>query len=159
MSNRNADKPRLIFGVRQWEIEGTFQALGGAGTVVASAVKGFGFGYAPVNGVMALRTESVVSGVTSTPGIVRTGVGLYTITLEDPYIDYVTAMAWLMGPGPNANDAQFQQTVSNLNTLNTAPTFTLVTSTTGGAAVDLGTTYNIGFRFVFRDSTRQFNKP
>jgi len=158
MSNRNADKARLILGKRIWEIEGTFVALAGAGTVVAANVKGWGFGYAPVNGVMALKPTASL-GVTSVPGILRTGAGVYTITLEDPYIDFISASAWLQGPGPNANDAQILQTITNLGSSSLAPTFTLNTNNSGGAATDLGTTYSIGFRLVLRDSTVNYNKP
>src|SRR5437660_10084646 len=113
MSNRNADKARLILGKRIWEFDGSFQALAGAGTVDASKVRGFGFGYVPQNGVVALKSAAS-PGVNSTPGIVRTGTGTYTITFEDPYIDFITAEAWLMTPGGTVNDAAIQATVTGL---------------------------------------------
>jgi hypothetical protein len=159
MSNRNADKARLILGKRLWEIEGSFVALAGAGTVTASTVRGFGFGYAPLNGVMTLLPRAT-QGISSTPGIVRTGTGLYTITLEDSYIDYVTCAAWLMPPGGTVNDAAIETAPTNFGVSGLAPTFTLVTySGATGTAADLGTTFTVCFRFVLRDSTVQYNKP
>lgn len=159
MSNRNADKARLVLGKRIWEIEGSFIALAGAGTVNAALVKGFGFGYTPVNGVMTLKPNAS-QGVSSIPGIVRTGTGLYTITLEDPYLDYITCEAWLMVPGGTSNDAAIETNPTNLGVSGLAPTFTLVTMNgSTGTATDLGTTFVVCFRLVLRDSTVQYNKP
>src|SRR5882762_2235206 len=160
MSNRNADKAILVLGKRLWEIEGSFVALAGAGTVVAANVKGWGFGYSPVNGIMTLKAANQVSGITSVAGIVRTGVGVFTLTLEDPYIEVVAAGAFLQGPGPNVNDAMVRQAVTNANAVGLAPTLTIDTyNGNTGAASDLGTTYTVCFRLKLRDSTDNYNRP
>lgn len=159
MSNRNADKAVLVLGKRLWEFDGSFVCLAGAGTVVASTVKGWGFGYSPVAGVMTLK-PTATSGIISTPGIVRTAVGVFTLTFEDTYLEVVNANAWLMGPGPNVNDAAIRQAVTNVASSNQAPTFTIDTfNGATGAAADLGTTYSVGFRVKFRDSSANYNRP
>src|ERR1700690_3771350 len=86
MSNKNYDTA-YAQGKRLIGIEGSFIPLTGAGTVVAANVRGFGFGYAPNSaGVMVLQPNLVVKGLTTTPGIVRSGTGLYTVTFEDTFL-------------------------------------------------------------------------
>lgn len=160
MSNRNADKATLILGKRIWEIEGSFVCpVAGANPIVPATVKGLGFGYAFQGRAMALKpTGQGQSGITSTPGILRTGAGVFTVTLEDPYIECITALAWLSGPA-GVNDAVVT-TQANLNTVQVAPTFTIATyNGTTGTPADLGVTYTVNFRFKFRDSTANYGTP
>lgn len=159
MSNRNYDKPALVLGKRLVEIVGSFVPLGGAGTIDPTLVKGWGFGFAPTAGAMALK-PSASPGIASTPGILRTGTGVYTLTLEDNYIDAILWESHIIRPaGTSTGGVSILTSPTNLGSGTLAPTFTLVTNSTVGTAADLGTTYRVGFRLWLRDSTVNYGKP
>lgn len=159
MSNRRYDRD-WVLGERIIHIFGSFACPSGSSGVTASSVKGFGFGYAPLNGVMALK-PSASPGITSTPGIAYTSAGLYTVTLEDPYIDAIDWDAHLIIPsgGTFSNAAKIETVPTNLGASGLAPTFTITTLTSGGTPTDFGATYRVGFHIYLRDSSVQFNKP
>lgn len=141
--------------------------LTGAGTVLASAVKGFGFGYAPnASGVMALRGTPGNNPVgLSTPGITRTVAGTYAIVFEDPYQDVEYFDAILAGPvtgiaaGGKQLSAQPVEPVAGLATANTAPTAKVVIVDNTGGVVEGIASCRLYFEIWFRDSTVQFQKP
>jgi L-serine deaminase len=162
MANRRFDRDWCL-GERCVQIWGSFGTNGGA-AIVASTVKGFGFGYAPVNGVMTLQPNRSSISLTTTPGIVLSGTGIYTVTLEDPYIDLVSVGVSIQASaqGVNAND-MIVGTVTNLGSSTAAPAIQLFTVNggTGAAATPTAANANsrVNFTFIFRDSTVQFNKP
>lgn len=161
MANTNFDRGHLLIGKRLVHIFGSFQLLAGSGTVVASSVKGLGFGYAPnLQGVMALKAGPR-PGITSTPGITYVSAGTYDITLEDSYIDAIDYEAHLIYPsgGTLTNAARMYTSPTNLGVGGLAPTFRVATIVTGGTLTDLGTTFRLGFHIWLRDSTVQFVKP
>ena len=160
MSNHDFDRGSWGLGKRRIELRGLFVPLGGAGTVAAATVKGFGFGYAPVNGVNTLQ-PTARPGISGTPGIVRTGVGVYTLTLDDSYLDLESINATCMCPagGGGAAEAQFSATVTNLGVSGQAPVFTLNLMTSSGTPTDLGSTYKVCFQVNLIDSTVQLQKP
>lgn len=162
MSNRNLDQSYCV-GKRLIDIMGSFVPLTGAGTVVASTIKGLGFGYAPnSSGVMVLRglTGGNNPVPKSTPGVVRTGTGVYTITFEDVYADCIDAGCDLAVPaGGSALWVQPVEPVTNLNTAFTAPTLTMTIINSSGTPTDAAGSSRIYFRCTFRDSTVQFFKP
>lgn len=157
MANRRFDESYVI-GVRIIDIMGSFATLAGAGTVIASSVKGFGFGYAPINGVMTLQ-PTARNGITSTPGILRTGTGVYTVTFDDSYADVIDIGSDLqVATGGSALWAQPNPT-TGLATSGTAPTCTFTIINSSGTPTEGGTTSRLNFRCTFRDSTTQFTKP
>jgi hypothetical protein len=161
MSTRNYDTGWCV-GKRLIDISGNFVPLTGAGTVVASTVKGFGFGYAPVNGVMTLRPLTGGNNPVpkSTPGIVRSSTGLYAITFEDPYIDIVYFGVDLAAPSTGtALWAQPVEPVTGINTAFTAPTLSVLIVNNAGTPTDAAANMRIYFDVVFRDSTAFFQKP
>ena len=158
MGNRRFDKPYNI-GVRRITIAGTFVPLTGSGTVVASTVQGFGFGYAPENNVMTLQT-SARPGIAGTPGIVRTSTGLYTVTLDDSYLALESLVCSMQIPStgygaalPSVNPV----TSPSFGVANTASSFQIAISTVStGALVDAAASMAISFVAIIRDSNVQY---
>lgn len=159
MANRRFDAPYCI-GERRITIAGSFVPLTGAGTVVASTVKGFGFGYAPIAGVMTL-VSSARPGVSGTPGVVRTSAGLYTITLDDSYedVEHITASYWTPAAGLGTPLIVNPTTTTSFGVAATASSFQVVLTTTTGTPTDSGASCRISFLVTLRDSTVQFAKP
>lgn len=161
MANKNFDQGFCI-GKRLIEIAGSFIPLTGAGTVVASNVKGFGFGYAPNSaGVMTLQPNvASKSFLTTTPGIVRTGTGLYTVTLEDNYLDVNLFSADLAAPvAGSALWAQPVEPVANLGSSTAAPVFSILIVNASGTPTDAAANMRMYFALQMRDSTTQRVKP
>lgn len=167
MSSRNYDRGHYLLGKRSVHIFGSFAAptgVGGAGANGAfdpSSVKGLGFGYAPnQQGIMALK-PSAQPGISSTPGVIWVSAGVYTLTLEDSYIDAVDWEAHVIPPsgGTLTNIARILTLPTLLATGGKAPTFTFNVATTGGTLTDFGPTYRVGFHLWLRDSTVNFVKP
>lgn len=161
MANRRLDRDWTI-GVRVVRVYGSFATNGGS-AIVPSSVKGFGFGYAPVSGVMALQGNvQSKSYLTSTPGIVLSGTGVFTITFEDPYIDCISFQPSIQLATPGTQDVM-AGTMVNLGSSTAAPSIQiLVVNTTSGAAATppaANANNRINFEAVFRDSTEQFLKP
>jgi hypothetical protein len=159
MSNRNFDMSYVV-GKRLIDIEGSFVPLTGAGIVNAATVKGFGFGYAFINGVMTLQT-SARPGINGTPGIVRTGVGTYTITLDDSYADFNIFDANLMLPNASGSQlwAQCVATATNIGVSGQCPVFTLVIVNNSGTPTEAPAGCRLAFLIQLRDSTVQQGKP
>ena len=88
MANRRFDSSWVI-GARLVEIMGSF-GTNGSSAPVAASVKGLGFGYAPIAGVMTLQS-SARPGISGTPGITHTATGTYLVTFDDSYQDLVYA--------------------------------------------------------------------
>jgi hypothetical protein len=163
MANRRYDRD-WVLGERIITISGSFATNTGS-AIVASTVKGFGFGYAPSAGVMTLFGNIASKNyLTTTPGIVLSGTGIYTVTLEDPYIDMIAASVNIQvaASGASAND-MILGTAVNLGSSTAAPAIQLLTINGGSGAAATPTAANannrVNFQFVFRDSTVQFNKP
>lgn len=161
MANRRFDRDWAL-GERLIRLYGSF-ATNGSSAIVASGVKGFGFGYAPSAGVMTLQPNvNSKNFLTTTPGIVLSGTGVFTVTLEDTYIDCVAALASMQLSTAGSTDVIIG-TMSNLGSSTAAPAIQIlcINSTTGGAVAPPAANANnrINFEFVFRDSTVQFNKP
>jgi hypothetical protein len=96
----------------------------------------------------------------STPGILRTGTGLYTLIPEDTYIDCNYFGADLAAPAAgSALWAQPVEPVANLNTAQTAPTLSILIVNSSGTPTDAAANMRMYFEIEFRDSTVQFNKP
>lgn len=160
MANRNFEMTELSLIKAGVHIYGSFALLAGAGTVDATSVKGLGFGYATgSSGVVVAKPSS--PGVTSTAGIVRTGTGLYTITLEDPYPDVIMYDATLIYPsgGTYTNRVVALTVPTNLGNGQVAPTFSLQVINSGGSGVDPGATYRVGFHLWLRNSSSVGFKP
>lgn len=160
MANRNFETMGMSLIKGEVHIYGSFTLLAGAGTIDATLVKGLGFGYAPgPAGVTVTKGSS--PGVTSTAGIARTSAGLYTVTLEDPYIDAIDYEAHLLYPsgGTLTNRALMLTAPTNLGNGQVAPTFTIETVNSGGSATDLGTTFRCGFHIWLRNSSSVGFKP
>lgn len=160
MSDKNMDRPWVV-GKRQIELRGSFKVLSGAGTIDATKVTGLGFGFAPVNGVMALRAQPQNNPTPlSTPGILRTNTGLYTITFENPYLELVSFHPHLATAAGGVNlFAQAIEPVTGTNTAQTGPTITVQLVNGSGAATEGATTQRLHFVAVFRDSTWSYQKP
>lgn len=159
MANRRFDRAYCV-GERIVDIYGSFVTLTGSGTVAAATVKGFGFGYAPTAGKMALQS-SARPGINSTPGIVRVSTGLYSITFDDAYLD-LTYFSAHYSAGSTSGAAKFAQTINNatgLATSATAPTLQLIIVNGSGTPADGEAAGLINFHARFRDSTVQFSKP
>lgn len=159
MANRNMDQSWCL-GKRLIDLAGNFVPLTGAGIVLASAVRGFGFGYAPTNGVMTLQPRLTSSPLTSTPGILRTGTGVYTITLEDAYLsvnDYGCDLA--VPAGGSQLWVQPVEPVANLASSTLAPTFTMTIVNNAGTPTDAAASSRVYFWIELRDSNVQFAKP
>jgi hypothetical protein len=148
-------------GERLIEISGSFVPLTGAGTVVASSVKGEGFGYAPIAGVMKLQPNLASKNfLTTTPGIVRTGTGLYTVTMEDQYLDINDFTADLAAPiAGSALWAQPVEPVANLGSTTAAVVLSILIVNSSGTPTDAAANMRMYFSAIFRDSTTRFNKP
>jgi hypothetical protein len=164
MSNRNYFRGHLVPGPRRVHIAGSFACPASSAGVTPSTVKGLHFGYAPLGPsfVMALRAQPGNNPTPlSTPGIVYNSAGNYTLTLEDTFIDYDGYDAELSVPsgGPYTNIVNILNPPANFATLNTAPSFTFVTTNSGGTPTDLGATFRINFNLWLRDSTVEYGKP
>jgi hypothetical protein len=158
MANRNFDASYCI-GKRLVDISGSFVPLTGAGTVVASTVKGQGFGYAPVNGVMTLQAAAR-PGITSTPGIIRVSTGLYTITLDDSYLDIQEFCGDLAVPNTGSGTwIQPVEPVSQLATAGKAPVLSILLVNSSGTPTDAPASSRVYFYACMRDSSVQFQKP
>jgi hypothetical protein len=165
MANRNFDQGYCI-GKRLIDIAGSFFALTGGGTVAASSVKGLGFGYAPTAGVMTKQAAPVRPGITSTPGIVRTSTGLYTITLDDSYRD-INILSCDLG-APSTGSALWTQPVepwTNTGVLGAAagvaPSVQVLIINASGSPSDPGSSnaFRVHFFVQCEDSSVQFQKP
>jgi hypothetical protein len=163
MANRRYDRDWCL-GERLITISGSFGTNAGS-AIVAANVKGFGFGYAPSAGVMTLFGNIASKNyLTTTPGIVLSGTGIYTVTLEDPYIDMIAASVNIQvaASGASAND-MILGTAVNLGSSTAAPAIQLLTINGGSGAAATPNAANansrVNFQFIFRDSTVQFNKP
>jgi hypothetical protein len=165
MSNRNFDQGYTI-GKRLIDVAGSFVPLtSSTGTIVASKVKGLGFGYAPIAGVMTLQT-SARSGITSTPGVAHPSGGLYTLTFDDSYREINVISCDLAAP--SSGSALWSQPVepwTNTGVLGAAagiaPSIQLLTINSSGSPTDVGTpnAFRLHFFVQFEDSTVQFQKP
>jgi hypothetical protein len=161
MANRRYDRDWTL-GERIIRLYGSF-GTNGAAAPVASSVKGFGFGYAPTAGVMALQGNvGSKAFLTSTPGITYTATGILTITFEDPYIDCIAFIPTIQLPSAGTTDV-IGGTMVNLGSSTAAPSIQILTvnSTSGAAVAPPASAANtrINFVAVFRDSTVQFTKP
>src|ERR1700722_7515886 len=165
MSNRRLDRPWTI-GERIIVVQGSFVPLTGAGTVRASAVRGLGFRYSPVAGVMTLRGAPGNNPVPlSTPGITLGTTGLYSIVFEDPYQELVFFDAVLAGPatgiatGGSALQAQPVVPETGVATAATGPTLQVVIVNNAGTPTQCVANCRLFFEAHFRDSTVQYQKP
>lgn len=167
MANTNFDHGHWTLGKRLVHIFGSFAAPSGSGGAGSNgsfdptSVKGLGFGYAPnLQGIMALKSGQR-PGITSTAGIVWVSAGVYTVTLEDSYIDAVDYEAHITPPngGTLTNSVRMLTSPTNLGTSGKAPTFTFNAFTSGAVLTDFGATYRVGFHIWLRDSSVQFVKP
>jgi hypothetical protein len=161
MANKNFDQGYCI-GKRLIEIAGSFIPLTGAGTVVASSVRGFGFGYAPNSaGVTVLQPNATGKvQLTTTPGILRTGTGLYTLTLEDPYADCNLFSVDLAAPVAGSQLwAQPVEPIANLGSATAAPVFSILIINNAGTPTDAAANMRMYFALQMRDSTVQKVKP
>jgi hypothetical protein len=168
MSSHNFDRGHLLLGKRQAHIFGSFAAptgVGGAGAANGAfdptSVKGLGFGYAPnQQGIMALQAAAR-PGISSVPGVIWVSAGVYTMTLDDSYIDATDWEAHVIPPsgGTLTNIARILTLPTLLGTGGKAPTFTFNVATSGGTLTDFGPTYRIGFHLWLRDSSVGFSKP
>jgi len=156
MSNRRFDSSWVI-GARLIEIMGSF-GTNGSSNPVAANVKGLGFGYAPIAGVMTLQ-PTARPGISGTPGITHAATGTYLVTFDDSYQDLIYAGADLMVASASANWAQpgpfsagVSQTASNVQ-------FFIINSSGSGQDIAAATYSRVEFECVFRDSTFQFGKP
>jgi|SRR5882757_2376281 len=141
-------------------LAGSFVPLTGAGTVVASSVVGQGFGYAKMNGVNTLQ-PAARPGINGTPGIVRTGVGVYTITLDDSYVgvnywDVNLAAPTAAGTALNAVPVAGP---TNLGAGGVAPVFTFVIVNGSGTPTEAPASARVHFIMVLRNSTVGDQKP
>lgn len=167
MSNRDYERGHLQLQKRSCHIFGSFAAptgVGGAGANGAfdpTSVKGLGFGYAPnQQGIMALKPQAQ-PGISSLPGIIWVSAGVYTLTLEDSYIDAQSWNAYVNPPsgGLLTNQARIVTLPTNLGVGGKAPTFTINTFVVAGTLTDFGPTFRIGFDLWLRDSTANYPKP
>lgn len=168
MSSRNYDRGHYLLGKRSVHIFGSFAAptgVGGAGAANGAfdptSVKGLGFGYAPNGqGIMALK-PSAQPGISSTPGIIWVSAGVYTLTLEDSYLDATDWEAHVIIPsgGTVTNAVKMLTLPTNLATGGKAPTFTFNAYVAASTLTDFGPTYRIGFHLWLRDSTVNYVKP
>lgn len=167
MSSRNYDRGHYLLGKRSVHIFGSFAAptgvggVGANGAFDATSVKGLGFGYAPNGqGIMALK-PSAQPGISSIPGVIWVSAGVYTLTLEDSYLDATDWEAHVIPPaaGTLTNSVRLVTLPTNLATGGKAPTFTFAAFTSGGTPTDFGATYRIGFHLWLRDSTVNYVKP
>lgn len=160
MANRQFQNGYVI-GERIIDLVGSFVPLTGAGTVLASKVTGLGFGYAPSGnpGIMTLQPRIAQSPLTSTPGILRTGTGLYTITFEDNYLEMVGVSVDLAVAAASANWAQALEPIANIASSTLAPTLSLQIINSSGTAVDSAANCRLHFFIRFRDSTTRYGKP
>jgi hypothetical protein len=159
MSNRNFDTSWTI-GKRLIDIAGSF-GTNSASNPVAANVKGLGFGYAPVAGVMTLQaTVPVRPGITTTPGIVHSALGTYVVTLDDSYTDYTVFSCDLQVAAASANWAQ-PGPIANTNVSGQAPNFTIFVINSSGTGQDIApaTSSRVHFFIQMRDSSVQFSKP
>lgn len=161
MSNRDYDKLGGVIGKGLIPIWGSFVPLTGAGTVVASNVRGFGFGYAPTNGVMKLKAQPQNNPTPlTTPGILYVSAGLYSVTLEDPYLDCVRFGCDLALPATGANlSAVPVEPIVGINTANTGPTFKILLQNAAGSPTEGATTQRVYFAMLMRNSTVGYQKP
>lgn len=162
MSNRDYQGRGVLSPqVRDIRVRGSFVPLTGAGTVVASTVKGEGFGYAPVNGAMALKTAPGNNPTPlTTPGITRVSAGLYKVVLEDPYQDIEHITCDLAGPATgSALWAQPVDPVTNTATANSGATFQLVIVNSSGTPTEANASMRLHFVVSLRDSTAHYQKP
>ena len=141
-------------------LAGSFIPLTGAGTVAAASVIGQGFGYAKTNGVTVLQ-PAARPGISGTPGIVRTGVGVYTITLDDSYL------------GVNYWDVNFAAPTAAGTVLNAvpvagptglaagpvAPVFTFVIVNGSGTPTEASALARVHFLMILRNSTVGDQRP
>lgn len=160
MANRQFQNGYVI-GERIVDLVGSFVPLTGAGTVAASTVRGLGFGYAPSGspGVMALQPRIAQSALTNTPGIVRTGTGLYTVTFEDAFLEAVGVSADLQVAAASPNWVQVLGEVANQGSSTLAPVLSLQIINASGVAVDAAASGRVHFFIRFRDSTTRYGKP
>lgn len=158
MSNRQLQSSWVI-GERIVDLAGSFVPLTGAGTVVAANVRGLGFGYAPSAGTMTLQPKTALNPLTTTPGIVRTGTGLYTVTFEDAYIEAVAVGVDLAVASASANWAQALEPIANQASSTQAPVLSLQIINSSGTAVDSAANCRMHFFIRFRDSTTRYSKP
>jgi hypothetical protein len=167
MSSHNFDRGHYVLGKRPVHIYGSFAAptgvggVGANGAFDATSVKGLGFGYAPnAQGVMTLQPQGR-SGISSLPGVIWVSAGVYTLTLDDSYIDAINWEANIIPPsgGVITNGARICTLPTNLGTGGKAPTFTINTFVSGGTLTDLGPTFRVGFHLWLRDSTVGYAKP
>ena len=156
MANRRFDSSWVI-GARLIEIMGSF-GTNGSSAPVAASVKGLGFGYAPIAGVMTLQS-SARPGISGTPGITHTATGTYLVTFDDSYQDLIYAGADLMVASASANWAQPGPFSSGVSQTASTASFFVINSSGSGQDIAAATYSRIEFECVFRDSTVQFNKP
>lgn len=108
MVQQHADSKQVEPGVLRYHIEYTSGAVGAIPAVLKRA-----------------------KGIKS---IVRTGVGVVVITLDQPAVDFVDFVAWVVQATPAAGGAVF---VTNVDSVATSPaTVTLTFRTSAFAAVD-----------------------
>ena len=164
MANRRFDADFRTIGDRRIRLAGSFVPLTGAGTVVASTVKGFGFGYAPASGTaaMTLKALSSVSPLTGTPGIVRANTGLYTVTLEDTYLALDSIQLAYGVPAAGLTtllDVYHVPLADSFGSATAVSSFQVVLLNTSGNPTDAVAACRVHFILILRDSTVQFSKP
>ncbi len=147
--------------VRDIRVRGSFILLTGAGTINAAKVKGEGFGYAPVNGAMALKGVPGNNPTPlTTPGIAYVSAGLHIITFEDSYQDLECLVCTLAGPATGTN--LFVQTVdppTNLATASKGVAVQILTTNNAGSPTDAPANTRLHFVASFRDTTSHYQKP
>lgn len=162
MSNHNFDRPWCL-GKRKIDFSGSFVPLTGAGTIDATKVTGLGFGFAfsQVTGVVALRSQPANNPTpNTTPGILRTGTGLYVVTFDDTYQDVDAVSVDLAAPvSGSALWAQAVEPIANLATANKGPALSILIVNNAGTPTDAAANMRLHFIVVFRDSTVQRAKP
>lgn len=156
MSNRRFDSSWVI-GARLIEIMGSF-GTNGSNAPVAANVKGLGFGYAPIAGVMTLQATAR-PGISGTPGITHTATGTYLVTFDDSYLDLIYAGADLMVASASANWAQPGPFSVGVSQVASTTTFFVINSSGSGQDLAAATYSRLEFECVFRDSSVQFGRP
>lgn len=163
MSNRQAMWHGWDLDPRTIRVVGSFVPLTGAGTIDATKVTGFGFGFAlsQSTGVVATKAQPQNNPTPlTTPGIVRANTGLYTITTEDPYLELVAFHCDLAGPvGGTALWIQPVEPVANLATAGKGVAAQVLIVNSSGTPTDANANMRVYFGLAFRDSTVGFRKP
>jgi len=156
MAQRRFDSSWVI-GAGLIEIMGSF-GTNGSNNPVAANVKGMGFGYAPIAGVMTLQS-SARPGISGTPGVVHSATGTYVVTFDDTYADLLYAGADLMVASASANWAQPGPFSAGVSQTASTCTFFVINSSGAGQDIAAATYSRVEFECIFRNSSVQFGRP